>query len=325
MTFVTQEAKKLGSYDEGSLLLNMQAASRDAMGKGIIAYTADFFKGDMLDFLRAYNNRRPEDRSRVNAYVKDRNTGLWVKDYPNVEIDWTGTIIDGYHTLTGAYRADALTSEIGVILGIDPRMRTRTNTGKSRSVRQQAYYVDGLLTQITDKRDEANCMAAARHIWLYIQRNTHFCNTYNPTESAQRICQTEEGQAFLRKLVPYFVQLLEILNKSGVSYLKNVKFYVPALMLCLTEQEKLVTWACALAKGATRDAAIQEWMKLMAEICSSYKGYRWTDSSVREDVEKMLYLFYWRATNSVGPIAKPLANRQAAVKFFVEKIVSQIE
>ena len=53
----------------------------------------------------------------------------------------------------------------------------------------------------------------------------------------------------MRAAKEHFIVLRAKLAKTGATSLMKAKFYVPALVLCLTEDPKFKKWAYALATG----------------------------------------------------------------------------
>lgn len=329
ITFFDQQGERF-TINRGTLAQNVCAASVSVKSKGVVTLTHEWFKGDLEELQSLYANKRPMTRNRVLAYTKDRNSGLWVDDSPSVQIDWNGKPINGGHSIASALACNDNVIRMCVEIGVDPRMDTRIDTGKSRTPKIQGYYINSLrlAERLPDGKDVTNFAAAARLIWLY---NCRYDSTwdpqYNPTESVHRICQTKQGQAFLAKLLSYFIEVKGVIEKANAKYFKNVRFYVPILMLCLAEQKDYMLWAAAIAKGTglKTDRTLERCRDHLLQVCTNGVASAGHDGIVLPDIERALIFLYAKDIKSnPDMLASSIEWRKKAVDFFVMKTINSL-
>jgi len=341
------------TYDEGTIALNCAAAAKDRRGNGPLAFMVDFFRGDMEEFLEQYNNRRPISLQRAATMALERDHGLWVDAYPNLFWDWNGSAVNGGHCATSALKSKQKLFRTCVVIGVSPRIKTRIDIHKTRTTAQQMYYLKNTLANVTDGSLRTTFAATCKQIWIYLhQADRGFDGIFSPSVSADKICQTPTGQAFLQKCEPYFTLLHAAISESGPESFCKSRFFIPAMMLCLTDDKIMHGWALNLIIGdgevRERGSILLKCRNTLLQYCAENSSAANRDSrAVNDDVERILALLHAKALGHVpleiipfktwqpnGQVKrrelsptkaeKDAANRTKVIVYFAQKIIAKL-
>jgi hypothetical protein len=88
------------------------------------------------EWLGVNYKNRPEKKGGTAAYSRDVENEKWVVTGDTIKFDWFGNLIDGQHRLKAVLAADRPLTTY-VIWGVDPIAQKRTDSGLSRSFRDQ--------------------------------------------------------------------------------------------------------------------------------------------------------------------------------------------
>ena len=252
---VTNSAGQCFTASAGSLVANLSVLSKKLKQDGPILAPFKFWRGDAEDFVKTYKNKRPLSERRVISAAYDRDNGEWVERYPNVAYDSEGEPVNGGHSVAGALASQENVWTIWCVLGVDPAMRPRIDVLNARGVAQQGYYVPEMYHGMEDANgnirtdDVYSFVAASKYVMQYLCKYTGYVQGESPSVTKDKLMQIPEGIALMRAAKEHFIVLRAKLAKTGATSLMKAKFYVPALVLCLTEDPKFKKWAYALATG----------------------------------------------------------------------------
>ena len=290
----------------------------------IVSVYTSFNQADAVEFLRLYTKNRKTSAPRSIEYGKSMLEGTWVEGFPNLALASDGTIINGAHTVTGFYYSGLDKMNFWVLLGCDPEIATRLDTGKIRDLSDQAYYMeddiyDGIPGGIQDKKNFVTC---ASYIFGYLSSH-EIWPSVNLTfrEARKKLVQNAYGRQLLRQVKPHFIKVYQILDdcykesldvrgKDGDRYYLQCKksvIYIPFVLLLMLNNRRynhFITGALKMAGLKTSDPIHKLGARLRSEIVSE-SGVRREEEETGYYIHLVLSYFYAKDNGVTVPSLLP--------------------
>ena len=285
-------------------------------------------KADAKVFHLHYQNNRKISDSNKFKLRRRMDADDWVVDGPTLSYDSNGAICDGGHTNDAFLGGIHDTLEFVVLLGIDPRLNTRTDTGMYRDLIAQAHYLGkGVLENITSGKEQRTFTTSVSEIFGMAADHGMWNIGLKFGDAKREVCQHEVGMALIEVCHKPFLAVRSMLDRVSVKdndvlLFKRFIYYVPAIILTLAGYpnwpELLATGAESkndplsegsrwLLKAANRQADAEEGSKAHKK---QDKKPEWTTKREQADnkrtVHTLLAFAYCKATNVT--VRTPLAH-----------------
>lgn len=210
----------------------------------VTAITVTRNKGDADAFIANYTHNRKISESNKDRLRRRMDANDWPVNGPSLAYDANGNICDGGHTNMAFKESLRATLPFIVILGTDPKLNTRNNTGMYRDLIAQAHYFkNSVLDDIESVKEQRAFVTSVSQIFAMAAEHEMWDIGLTFSEGKKEVLQHKVGTALTDLCHDHFVVVRNMLDEASktengdVLLYKRLIFYVPCMVLRLAGYE----------------------------------------------------------------------------------------